>query len=187
MSREPPLPCPSGPRDTNKIAEGLVGVQVTAEVAPQVQASLVLIRKEILSIETNLEPLLAGVIQPLLQDELDVVLNLLNDVITLVNGVEATVKNLLTTLPAGKSSNPRPAYGPAANVLAELQKTLQSELTAVLAILNPILTPVVSLVTGLVGSNTGVVVDQINGLVGTLNGLLGGLLNPLLGTLGAIL
>ncbi|KAK7756366.1 hypothetical protein SLS62_001592 [Diatrype stigma] len=149
----------------NKIAGG----NPTDADVPTIKASLSLIRQKILDIEVDLNPLVKGVVQPLLEADLHIVLDLVTDVEALLQGVEDTVNNLLKTLPA------------------ELQKQLQHDLTYVLQVLNPVLSPVLDLVAGLLGTNKGAIVDQINGIVVNLNGLLGGLLNPLLGTLAKIL
>ncbi|RYP53717.1 hypothetical protein DL768_001317 [Monosporascus sp. mg162] len=149
--------------------EDILNGTVTTQVVPTLQTTLESVRTEVLSIEAKVDPLLQGTIKPLAQDELDVVLDLLNDVVALVNGIEATINDLLQSLPA------------------DVLKTVQSELTFVLATLNPAIQPILDLVLGLVGAQTGGVVAEINGLINTLNGLLGGLLNGLLGTVVGIL
>ncbi|RYO91375.1 hypothetical protein DL766_002159 [Monosporascus sp. MC13-8B] len=149
--------------------EKILDGTVTVQVVPTLQATLKSVRTEILSIEAKVGPLLQGTVKPLAHVELDVVLNLLNDVVALVNGIEVTVKDLLHGLPA------------------DVRKTVQSDLTYVLVTLNPAIQPVLDLSLGLVGVQTGGVVVEINGLINTLNGLLGGLLNGLLGTVVKIL
>ncbi|RYO95978.1 hypothetical protein DL765_011716 [Monosporascus sp. GIB2] len=149
--------------------EEILNGSVTAQVVPTLQTTLKSVRTEILSIEAKVGPLIQDTIKPLAPVELDVVLNLLNDVVALVDGIETTVKDLLHSLPA------------------DVRKAVQSDLTYVLATLNPAIQPVLDLSLGLVGVQTGDVVVEINGLINTLNGLLGGLLNGLLGTVVKIL
>ena len=149
--------------------EDILSGTVTAQVVPTLQTTLKSVRTEVLSIEAKVDPLLQGTIKPLAQAELSVVLDLLNDVVSLVNGIESTTKDLLQSLPA------------------DVRKTVQSELTFVLATLNPAIHPILDLALGLVGVQTGDIVVEINGLISTLDGLLGGLLNGLLGTVVKIL
>lgn len=78
---------------------------VTEADVPTIKASLTLIRQQILSIEVDLNPLVKGTVVPLVESELQVVLNLVNEVVGLVNGVETTVDNLLKTLPASKCAS----------------------------------------------------------------------------------
>ncbi|RYP04591.1 hypothetical protein DL764_004328 [Monosporascus ibericus] len=149
--------------------EEILNGTVTAQVVPTLQTTLKSVRTEVLSIEAKVDPLLQGTVKPLPQAELNVVLNLLNDVVAMVNGIETTIKDLLQSLPA------------------DVRKTVQSELTYVLATLKPAIQPLLDLSLGLVGMQTGDVVAEINGLINTLNGLLDGLLNGLLGTVVSIL
>ncbi|RYP58617.1 hypothetical protein DL769_008872 [Monosporascus sp. CRB-8-3] len=144
--------------------EEILNGAVTVQVVPTLQTTLKSVRTEVLSIEAKVDPLLQGTVKPLAQVELSVVLDLLNDVVALVNGIEITIKDLLHSLPT------------------DVRKTVQSDLTHVLVTLNPAIQPVLDLSLGLVGVQTGDVVVEINGLINTLNGLLGGLLNGLLDT-----
>ncbi|KAI1256572.1 hypothetical protein MGN70_001696 [Eutypa lata] len=160
---------------------------VTQADVPTIQASLTVIRKQVLSIEVDLNPLVKGKVVPLVAGDLKIVLGLVNDIVALVDGVEATVDNLLKTLPASKCASQASFQDRRANMFIDLQKLLQAELTNVLSVLNPVLSPVLDLVSGLLGTNTGALVNEINGVIVQLNGLLGGLLNPLLGTVTKIL
>lgn len=170
-------------KSTEQIASGTV----TQADVPTIQASLTVIRKQVLSIEVDLNPLVKGKVVPLVAGDLKIVLGLVNDIVALVDGVEATVDNLLKTLPASKCASQASFQDRRANMFIDLQKLLQAELTNVLSVLNPVLSPVLDLVSGLLGTNTGALVNEINGVIVQLNGLLGGLLNPLLGTVTKIL
>ena len=79
---------------------------VTEQAAPQIESTVASIRKEVKTIETTVQPLLQATVGQLAVVDLQIVLDLLNDVFAIVNGVEVTIEGLLQTLPAGKLPSP---------------------------------------------------------------------------------
>lgn len=93
------------PTSANQSTEQIASGTVTQADVPTIQASLTVIRKQVLSIEVDLNPLVKGKVVPLVAGDLKIVLGLVNDIVALVDGVEATVDNLLKTLPASKCAS----------------------------------------------------------------------------------
>ena len=79
---------------------------VTEQAAPEIQSAVASIRKEVQTIESTVQPLLQVTVGQLALVDLQIVLDLLNDVFAIVNGVELTIEGLLQTLPAGKLPSP---------------------------------------------------------------------------------
>ena len=164
-----------------------IDVNADVDVDVNIQSTVASIRKEVQTIESAVEPLLKATVSQLALVDLTIVLDLLNDVFAIVNGVEVTVEGLLQSLPNGKLLIPTVLFQQPLTPVTDVKKVVKQEVSYLLSTLQPVLKPVLGLVSGLVGTNTGAIVNEINGLVVKVDGLLSGLLQGLLGTVISIL
>ncbi|KAL7624146.1 hypothetical protein AAE478_005703 [Parahypoxylon ruwenzoriense] len=152
------------------IAKLVVNVNLNATtLVPQLEHALLNIASDITGIVGSVLPLVTEGVPTLVEDELKAVPELLNNVLTIANDVEATAQQLVNGL--------------AGDVL----KAVKPELQLVLATIQPIAKPIVTFALSAVGTVAGPVAEEVNGLVGDVEKVLGGLLAPLGGVLSIVL
>ncbi|KAI1375965.1 hypothetical protein F4677DRAFT_459923 [Hypoxylon crocopeplum] len=141
----------------------------TTTLVPQLEHSLLAIAGEVTKIVGSVLPLVTDGVLPLAEDELKNLPGLLNDVLSIANGVESTAQKIVN------------------GVGNDVLKAVKPELQLVLSAVEPVAKPIVSFALGAVGHTVDPVAQEVNSLVGNLEHVLGGLLGPLVGVVGKIL
>ncbi|KAI1502160.1 hypothetical protein F5X99DRAFT_408342 [Biscogniauxia marginata] len=144
----------------------LVANTVTREIIPEIQTSLTNIANELATLRADVEPLVTGVIQPLVESEVTVISNLLNDTTTLAQEVGSVVRGILDNVPT------------------ELVRALRQELAVVLNELAPAVNPIITLSQAVVTPPlSGSVVALLRQQISALKNLIPSILGPLLAAL----